>query len=566
VRYTVASAALTAGVVDTTIMSQFTQSGTGAVARTAQDKMREVVSVKDFGAVGDGVTDDTAAIQAALDYGAALGVTVIASGTFKTTSKVTIKGNADFSDAILNVYATPLIALEVSSGGAENPTTILYNATVRLPKRIANMTKPMVGWSLQGVGVRTVNTYACHIFVGNIKNFQTGLLCTSYNTGSVFNTYFLGNLENNQENLRLEPGNSAAWVNSNTYISGGLSFYSAEGLNVPGCYHINIPDSTNVVNNNLFINLSIEGDTPEFHVRCAGSFNTFQQARWEASTPKLHFFGSSTNNGTRNFVLGGYKIDNIEVTHSGVTGKNNSLIGASTQVVEMGSSGKPLRFQNMSSSASAIRLYYEAGLNPWANGSDWSVSESSLELKAKRSTDSQSRLILDYANGRMYVGAGSVAPTAYIGALGSNTLGCSASVWPTTDNTRTLGDASFRWSVVYAATGTINTSDERDKQDVADLSTAEKRVALALKGLIKKFRFKDAVEVKADDARIHVGVIAQEVIAAFEADGLDPMRYGIICYDEWAAELDEDGNEMRTAGNRYGVRYEELLAFILAAL
>ena len=43
---------------------QFIQSGTGAVARTAQDKMREIVSVTDFAAVGDGVTDDTAAIQA----------------------------------------------------------------------------------------------------------------------------------------------------------------------------------------------------------------------------------------------------------------------------------------------------------------------------------------------------------------------------------------------------------------------------------------------------------------------------------------------------------------------
>jgi hypothetical protein len=66
----------------------YNEGGTGAVTRTVKAKLQETVSVKDFGAVGDGVTDDTAAIQAALDSGAKL--ILLPRGDYKITSTLTI--------------------------------------------------------------------------------------------------------------------------------------------------------------------------------------------------------------------------------------------------------------------------------------------------------------------------------------------------------------------------------------------------------------------------------------------------------------------------------------------
>lgn len=160
---------------------------------------------------------------------------------------------------------------------------------------------------------------------------------------------------------------------------------------------------------------------------------------------------------------------------------------------------------------------------------------------------------------------------------------------PYTSGQQSLGYSDRLWSELYASTGTINTSDYRCKQNIANPTQA----LLKAWGNVgfKVFQFKDAVEKKGDSsARYHVGVIAQDVQSAFSAQGLDASKYGLFCHDSWKDEyetievvdqpeaLNEAGEvvtpavvhteqrKVLDAGDRYGVRYEEALALECAYL
>lgn len=72
----------------------FLPAGQGAVTRTIQDKLRENINVKDFGAIGNGVADDTAAIQAAINAaGASTNSVYFSPGVYKVTTPVNITQN-----------------------------------------------------------------------------------------------------------------------------------------------------------------------------------------------------------------------------------------------------------------------------------------------------------------------------------------------------------------------------------------------------------------------------------------------------------------------------------------
>jgi hypothetical protein len=126
------------------------------------------------------------------------------------------------------------------------------------------------------------------------------------------------------------------------------------------------------------------------------------------------------------------------------------------------------------------------------------------------------------------------------------------------DNAVDLGVSNVRFDDIFATNGTIQTSDQNEKQQIASLTTAEITAAKAISALFKTFKWNDKVEAKGDDARTHTGVIAQEVQTAMSNAGLDAANYAFWCSDTWT---DDDGNSQ----TRMGVRYPELLAFVGAA-
>lgn len=164
-----------------------------------------------------------------------------------------------------------------------------------------------------------------------------------------------------------------------------------------------------------------------------------------------------------------------------------------------------------------------------------------------------------------------VLSTRSSGALSSRwVVTTTGPLTPAADNAVSLGAAAYRPSVIYAATGAINTSDAREKEEIADLPDTVLDAWGDVRWSVYKWRA--AVEEKGARARTHAGLIAQQVRDAFAARGLDARAYALLCYDAWDAEpaceavVGEDGEEIapavpaRPAGDRWGVRIDQCLA------
>lgn len=620
----------------------YTSTGTGAVSRLISSKLGDFVSVKDFGAVGDGVTDDTAAIQAALDYQAS------ATSSFQNNTGQYIGTGPVlfFPEGRYLISSTLDIKTEYSWLLGEQ-------ASLRKSGGFTGTA------GLQMAG----GAWRIHVESLQFEDFDVGLYLDSSNLNSgqigIHNCGFFGCTDraiwldaqstktiikdcmfrSNKHDLWIETGDhvvvSGGWINrASNLLTDNYDGYIVNYGRLTLRDVLAVPPSSETVSEWAWVANygAVDCDGFRFGGESGGvpAVNNFawgspwgtQDNKSSVLVRNCPLYGGSSRPAVRLF----YPPNLIVLeNNTGLTGSGAYAIGWSSSV---SAPDQALRLPTIGSSQS--RWFFIHNRNN--NGQDSIVDANLLQFATTNrqlrlfSSDSDAQnLIFDYLQATILAGDiyGTVEWNGYDASNPSNVgrrgaiIGRSTStngglelvfqtgiaggavtdrvvieaggaVRPAADATQQLGTASYRWSQVFAVAPAINTSDAREKQQVRSVSDAENRVAQRAKALLKAFKFNSAVEQKGDAARIHFGVMAQELADAFVAEGLNPEHYAMFCYDKWddvyhdvtetKTIVNEDGTSeevrvptgekvlVQAAGDRYGIRYEELLAFIIAVL
>jgi hypothetical protein len=262
----------------------YINSGSGATARTVQARLRDMISVKDFGAVGDGTTNDVTAIQAAITAAAARpssgsiaglggisGATVyFPSGVYRINSGITIPDGVKLLGSgeratVINYYG--------SGSAVANPTPGTRIGKIGIMEMtIANKGSGTIGLDLNSVSYSEFTSLW-------IDSFTTAVKISSPTSGwSVYNRFYNVTANTCTTGYWLTGTSSNAHTfyscryNTDTVNSGGIGWKieDSNGNQVIACHGDMVSNTTyfakltassaNLTDGNIFWGNRIEGD------------------------------------------------------------------------------------------------------------------------------------------------------------------------------------------------------------------------------------------------------------------------------------------------------------------
>lgn len=515
-------------------------------------------NVLDFGAVGDGVTDDSPAFI--LARAAAPGRTIyIPDGDYVVSEPALLLDAAGTSYAGESMFGTTIVAQAGFTGDAiaHNPAKATGTSGLGY---ISNLTLDLADQNIIGIDLSSVKNET----MTNIRIIGGSNLGTAVGTGIKFAAPLLsGSYSNLVINPRVE------YCTIGIHFDSGGNANTVQGGEVGSCTTgiSTDPGVGNQVNTPKVFGTRIENCTTGFSE--GAEYGSYFGVRIEDVTNAWDFTVRSVNP----YIAGGLVSDvsgNVLNNEANATGLQIASNDFGARDIEPSTSRVKLTARQQVFAAAGVTPVPHAKNNHAGYFQNYLLTANEVGMEGSNALGTNTVIAIAVNNNNQ------VEIKSYDRAAGAYTpvnIGGNSSaspVRPLANNVATLGTASRRWTEVFATNGTINTSDENQKQQIATLTTAEQAVAVALKGLIRTFRFNDAVDLKGTAARIHVGVIAQSVRDAFIAEGLDPMMYSMFCSNTFYEDSNGNTSDFSADGmsevTRLGIRYDELLAFIIAAL
>ncbi len=197
----------------------------GSVPRSVEDKLAERLTARDFGATGDGVTDDGPALAAAMAAAASSGhVLEIGEGTFRTTQPLLLGGGAaglSMRGSILYAGPSGQAALTLGDGAAVRNAAKHYEGL-----RVVRAT--LSDWQDEAdIGIVLRNLDASLVEIRQVEGFTIGIRTQGVERGFEDSTLILGRIVNNHIGLDVRTETAGAWNTSVRYYGGHFAIGSS---------------------------------------------------------------------------------------------------------------------------------------------------------------------------------------------------------------------------------------------------------------------------------------------------------------------------------------------------